>query len=65
MKQRIIASLVALLLCVTEFAATIQANDVTLKPGDTKDLLLSLSSVEGNVVGVQFDVVLPKGFSLA
>ena len=64
MKQRIIASLVALLLCVTGFAATIQANDVTLKPGETKDLLLSLSSVEGNVVGVQFDVVLPKGFSL-
>lgn len=64
MKQRIIASLVALLICVTGFAGNIQANNVTLKPGETKALLLSLTSMESNVVGVQFDVTLPKGFSL-
>ena len=64
MKHRIIASLVALLFCVTGFAGNLQANDVTLKPGETKALLLSLTSLESNVVGVQFDVTLPKGFSL-
>lgn len=64
MIHRIIASLVALLICATGFAGNIQANDVTLKPGETKALLLSLTSMESNVVGVQFDVTLPKGFSL-
>ena len=64
MKQRIIASLVALLCCVTGIAGNIQANDVTLKPGETKALLLSLTSMESNMVGVQFDVTLSKGFSL-
>ena len=64
MKHRIIASLVALLFCVTGFAGNLQANDVTLKPGETKALLLSLTSLESNVVGVQFDVTLPNGFTL-
>lgn len=65
MKQRIIACLVALLSCVTGFANSIQADGVTLKPGETKDVVLSLTSGESNMAGVQFDVVLPTGFSLA
>ena len=64
MKQRITAFLVALFCCATGFAGNIQADDVSLNPGETKDLMLSLTSTMSNMVGVQFDVTLPNGFTL-
>jgi len=39
-------------------------DDVTLRPGETKDLTLSLTSAVSDMSGVQFDVTLPNGFSL-
>ena len=64
MKQRITAFLVALFCCAIGFAGNIQADDVSLKPGETKDLTLSLTSAVNDMVGVQFDVTLPNGFTL-
>ena len=64
MKQRITAFLVAVFCCATGFAGNIQADDVSLKPGETKDLTLSLTSTVSDMVGVQFDVTLPNGFTL-
>ena len=64
MKQRITAFLVVLFCCATGFAGNIQADDVSLKPGETKDLTLSLTSDVSEMVGVQFDVTLPNGFTL-
>ena len=64
MKQRIIAFLVALFCCAIGFAGNIQADDVSLKPEDSKDLMLSLTSAVIDMVGVQFDVTLPDGFTL-
>ena len=64
MKQRIIAFLVVLFCCSTGFAGNIQVDDVSLKPGETKGLMLSLTSAMSNMVGVQFDVSLPNDFTL-
>ena len=64
MKQRIMTFLVALFCCATGFAGNIQADDVSLKPGETKYLTLSLTSVVSDMMGVQFDVTLPNGFTL-
>ena len=64
MKQRITASIVILLCCVTVFAGNLLADDVSLKPGETKNLTLSLTSAVSDMVGVQFYMKLPKGFSL-
>ena len=64
MKHRIIAFLVTLFCCAAGFAGNIQADDVSLKPGETKALTLSLTSAVNNMVGIQFDVTLPNGFHL-
>ena len=64
MKQRITAFLVALFCCAIGFAGNIQADDVSLKPGEMKDLTLSLTSAVSDMVGVQYDVTLPNGFTL-
>ena len=64
MKQRITAFLVALFCCATGFAGNIQADDVSLNPGETKGLMLSLTSAVNDMVGVKFDVTLPNGFFL-
>ena len=64
MKQRITAFLVALFCCAIGFAGNIQADDVSLKPSETKDLMLSLTSAVNDMVGIQFDVTLPNGFTL-
>ena len=64
MKQRITAFLVALFCCAIGFAGNIQADDVSLKPSETKGLMLSLTSAVNDMVGIQFDVTLPNGFTL-
>ena len=64
MKHRIMAFLVTLFCCAAGFAGNIQAGNVSLKPGETKALTLSLTSAVKDMVGVQFDVTLPDGFSL-
>ena len=64
MKHRIVAFLVTLFCCATGFAGSIQADDISLKPGETKTLTLSLTSAVNNLVGVQFEVALPYGFTL-
>ena len=64
MKLRVLFILAALFCYVTGYAGNLQVDDAVLKPGDTKDFVISLSSPLTNYVGVQFDVVLPDGFSL-
>ena len=64
MKQRITAFLVALFCCAIGFAGNIQADNVSLKPEETKDLLISLTSAVSDMVGAQFAVLLPSGFIL-
>ena len=64
MKHRIILTLAALLCLATAFAGNLLIDNVTLKPGETKDLKISLASTATDVYGVQFDVKLPSGFTL-
>lgn len=64
MKHRIISTLMAFYCIAWGYAENIFVSDVTLKPGETKDLQVSLSSSISNNVGVQFDVTLPDGLSL-
>ena len=64
MRQRIITALAALVYFVVGYAGNISVDAITLKPGEAKDLKISLSSSVGHKVGVQFDVTLPDGFSL-
>ena len=63
MKQRIIMALVALHSLVVAFAGNIVVGDLTMKPGETKALEISLSGSVSNVYGIQFDIKLPKEFS--
>lgn len=64
MKQRIIATLAALLALTLGHAGNILVDDVALKPGETSSLRVSLGEGAAKMVGVQFSVTLPDGFSL-
>lgn len=64
MKYRILTTLVALVCYAVGYAGNISVEGISLKPGETKDLKISLSSAVTEMVGVQFDVTLPEGFSL-
>ena len=64
MKKSIIIVLVLFLSFATGYAGNLLIDNVSLKPGETVDLKISLSSVVGNYVGIQFDLTLPDGFSL-
>ncbi len=64
MKYRILMALMALVCYAVGYAGNISVEAISLKPGETKDLKISLSSAVAEKVGVQFDVTLPEGFSL-
>lgn len=64
MRQRIIMTLAALVCFAMGYAGNISVESISLKPGETKDLKVSLTSAVNEMVGVQFDVTLPEGFSL-
>ena len=64
MRKRIIFFLTALVCCAVGYAGCISVETVLLKPGETKDMKISLSSTVSEMVGVQFDMILPEGFSL-
>ena len=64
MKYKILTTLVALVYYAVGYAGNISVEEISLKPGETKDLKISLSSAVTEMVGVQFDVALPEGFSL-
>ena len=64
MKNRILVVLTALLYFTVGHAGTISVDNISLKPGETKALMISLSSSVGPNVGVQFDLTIPEGFSL-
>ena len=64
MKQRIISTLAALICFAVGSAGNIFVEDIVLKPGETKEMKISLSSAVSEMVGVQFDVTLPDGFTL-
>ena len=65
MKTRIITIIVALLSLTAGHAAEgIQIATITLKPGETKDITLSLSQNSEKYAGIQFDIKLPEGLSL-
>lgn len=64
MRPRILTTLAAMICFAAGYAGNISVESVSLKPGETKDLRIGLSSVVGDMCGVQFDVTLPEGFSL-
>ncbi len=64
MKQRLLMTIAALHCLITVFAGTLTADDITMKPGDTKSLSVSLTNSTSGCYGVQFDMSLPDGFSL-
>lgn len=64
MKQRIITTLAALICFAVGYAGNISVGNVSLKPGETKDLVISLGSGVSDMCGVQFDVTLSEGISL-
>ena len=65
MKTRIITIIVALLSLTAGHAAEgIQIASATLKPGETKDITLTLSQNSEKYAGIQFDIKLPEGLSL-
>ena len=64
MKHRIVTTLAAMICFAMGYAGNISVENVSLKPGETKDLKILLSSTVSNMCGVQFDVILPEGFSL-
>ncbi len=64
MKKRLLLTISALLCIIVGYAGNIIANDITMKPGETKTLNVSLSSSISDKYGIQFDVTLPKGFLL-
>ena len=64
MRQRIIMTLAALVCFAMGYAGNISVESISLKPGEIKDLKVSLTSAVNEMVGVQFDVTLPEGFSL-
>ena len=64
MKHRILTTLMALVCYAVGYAGNISVDAISLKPGEAKDLKISLSSAVSEMLGVQFDVNLPDGFSL-
>ena len=64
MKRSIIIVLVTFLAYATGLAGNLLIDNVSLKPGETVDLKISLSSTVGKYVGIQFDLTLPDGLSL-
>ena len=65
MKTRIITIIAVLLsLTVGRAADRLQIDNITMKPGEVKDIVLSLSQDKEKYAGVQFDLQLPAGMSL-
>ena len=64
MKHKIVTTLAAIICFATGYAGNISVENVSLKPGETKDMKILLSSTVSNMCGVQFDIILPEGFSL-
>lgn len=65
MKTRIITIIAALLSLTAGYAAdNLQIEEITLKPGEEKELKLSLMQDKEKYAGVQFDIQLPTGFTL-
>ena len=64
MKHRIVTTLAAIFCFAMGYAGNISVENFSLKPGETKDMKILLSSTVSNMCGVQFDVILPEGFSL-
>ena len=57
-------TIVSLLCVIAGFAGNIAADDITMKPGETKALNISLASSISGIYGIQFEINLPEGFSL-
>ena len=64
MKQRLFLTIAALFCLIAGYAGNLAANDITMKPGETTALELSLASSVSGLCGVQFEIKLPDGFSL-
>ncbi len=64
MKKSIIIALIAFLSFTTGNANTLLMQNVPLKPGETVDVDILLSSTASKYIGVQFDLIVPEGFSL-
>lgn len=64
MKQRLLLTIAALTCLMAGYAGNIVADDITMKPGETKVLNVSLSSYLSGICGIQFEVGLPEGVSL-
>ena len=46
------------------YSGSIDASHITMRPGETKTLNISLSNTINGIYGVQFDINLPQGFTL-
>ena len=57
-------AIVALQSIIAAFAGNITAEDLTMKPGETKEISLSFSGFVSGIYGIQFEIRLPEGFSL-
>jgi uncharacterized repeat protein (TIGR02543 family) len=64
MKKRIFLSIASLLCIIAGYAGNIIADDITMKPDETQALNVSLSNSVSDKYGIQFELTLPKGFSL-
>ena len=64
MKKRLFLTIASLLCIIAGYAGNIIADDITMKPGETKALNVSLSNSVSDKYGIQFELTLPKGFSL-
>lgn len=64
MKYKVLLIFVVLFYSVIGSAAKLQVDNAVMEPGSTKVINISLTSVVTEIVGVQFDVALPAGFSL-
>ena len=64
MKQRLLMTIVALHCFIAVFAGSLAVDNVTMKPGETKAMTISVASSTSGCYGVQFDMKLPEGFLL-
>ena len=62
MKKSIIISLMAFFSFTIGNAGNVQIQNVSMEPGKTVDVNISLSSAANQYIGVQFDFTLPEGF---
>lgn len=65
MNLRLITLSAIVFLSVKLFGANISVENITMSPGDEKQVAIKLANTDIGCVAFQFDLVLPEGFTLA